>query len=311
MVLQKKLSWTDAGFLVFGGFSIVLFSAGAGLVEIGPWSLVIWLGVSLVGLLQARLIYKLARLLPDKAGGVATYAHEAFKRYPFLAFISSWSYWLAWTPAVALNCFLAAGLLKFLFPAIAVNTAFLAIVFVLLLYGLNYFGLGKAVIGSRILAVLITLPLWALFYLGFKQAVSIDVWQKIFNFHSISFLEWWKWFFLIAWTGYAVEIVASTVSELKDHHNHTGKIFKLASGLSLIAFILLPLALALVSDWPALSQDVFVGLLPVFASNFGQFGSVVLAVLLLTALIYSSLSFIIPSTRTMYQMSKDGLLPKR
>ncbi|MCV4615667.1 amino acid permease, partial [Escherichia coli] len=67
--------------------------------------------------------------------------------------------------------------------------------------------------------------------------------------------------------------------------------------------------LALLTDWDTLSSDPFASLRPLFVRHLGEGGALVLSLFLVAALLYSALAILVPSTRTVYQMSRDGLLP--
>src|SRR5947208_4495 len=78
---------------------------------------------------------------PDRAGGVATYPQEAFgRRAPWLAALSGWGYWFAWTPGIAVNLILAA---QYLHDTVApgTNPMVLSAAIGIALYALNALGL--------------------------------------------------------------------------------------------------------------------------------------------------------------------------
>lgn len=229
--------------VIFGAFFVTLFSAGAALDAIGSWSLLVWAAVAGVGLLQAYLLYRLARRFPFKAGGTATYAIELFRgRARILAFLSGWGYWIAWTPAVALGSYLCANLLGHI-TALALDPVLLALLIMALLYALNYFGLSRVVFSSALLALLVLVPLAVLAYLAL-QVVTPDAWLKVLAFGAmLPVLALLKWFFVIAWTGYAAEMISSVIAETREHHRYTGRMFAGAALGSVLALVGIPLLL--------------------------------------------------------------------
>lgn len=124
---------------------------------------------------------------------------------------------------------------------------------------------------------------------------------------AIGWITFLKWFFVIAWTAYGLEMISSVVAETKGRQIRP--MFTWAAIWSILALVGIPLLLALQTDWTALSNDPFSSLRPLFERHLGQAGATMLALFLVAALLYSALAILIPSTRTIYQMSKDGLLP--
>lgn len=310
MKLPQNLHWFDALMVISGCYLIALFNTGGALSEIGAWSITVWGAVVIIALLQAKLLFQLALHLPHHAGGTATYAHATFKgRSRILAFLSGWGYEIAWTPGIALNCLLIAQILLMMMPGLSLGTGILAVLIMILLYGLNYFGAARLVSTSYILALITTIPLLALIYIA-TQEVGTGQWQRVTDFSQpLSVASFFKWFFVISWTGYAIEMISGVVSELHDRGAHTHKIFRISAIISSIAFIGIPLMLALLVDW-SVATDPFAALQPLFLAYFGPLGTIILQVFLIASLIFSALSFIVPSTRTVYQMAHDGLLPK-
>ncbi len=295
---------------ISGCYLIALFNTGAALGDIGAWSIVVWAAVVFVALLQAKLLYRLALQLPHHAGGTATYAHATFTgKSRLLAFLSGWGYEIAWTPGIALNCLLIAQILFMMIPGLELSTGMLAVIIMVALYGLNYFGTARVISSSYVLAFITIVPLLALVYIA-TQEVGVSQWLKVSNLSQpLTVALFFKWFFVISWTGYAIEMISSVVSELHDRGKHTRKIFQLSAVISSVAFIGIPLLLALLVDW-TVATDPFSALQPLFLAYFGQVGTVILQVFLIALLVFSALSFIVPSTRTIYQMAQDGLLPK-
>lgn len=301
--LIPSLHWFQGLLLIGGAFFVSVYQTGWALSEIGSWSLLLWGAVTLVGLLQAWLLYRLARAFPHKAGGTATYTLELFRgRGRVLAFLSAWGYWIAWTPATVLNSYLCARLLGTALEPLPLTLGILA-----LLYVLNWFGLSRVVVSSYVLALLVFVPLGVLVWLAF-QSVTPEKLALTLDFAQFpGWLGLLKWFFVIAWTGYGLEMISSVVAETRGHRARP--MFAWAALWSVLAFVGLPFLLALLTDWDTLSSDPFASLRPLFVRHLGEGGALILTLFLVAALLYSALAILVPSTRTLYQMSRDGLLP--
>ena len=79
----------------------------------------------LFGFIQSFTYAEIAGLFPNKSGGASVYGAAAWVRYSkFIAPLSVWCNWLAWTPVLAIGCGIAAGyILNALFaPDAAIRT---------------------------------------------------------------------------------------------------------------------------------------------------------------------------------------------
>lgn len=123
--LQRKISWTGAFWAASGVPALVLFSIGSIAATVGKPAYVIWIASILMGFLQAFVYAEIAGLFPNKSGGASVFGAVAWVRYSkFIAPISVWCNWFAWSPVLAIGSGLAAGyILMSLFPGnAAINT---------------------------------------------------------------------------------------------------------------------------------------------------------------------------------------------
>ena len=66
----------------------------------------------MIGGLHNNIYAEVAAMFPRLSGGVAVYAHEAWKRYTtFVGPIAAVGYWLGWSVVLALNSVIVGGLL--------------------------------------------------------------------------------------------------------------------------------------------------------------------------------------------------------
>lgn len=98
--------------------ALVLFSIGGIAATVGTPSVLVWTLSVLFGFIQAFTYAEIAGLFPNKSGGASVYGAAAWVRYSkFIAPLSVWCNWLAWTPVLAIGCGIAAGyILNALFP---------------------------------------------------------------------------------------------------------------------------------------------------------------------------------------------------
>ena len=74
-------------------------------LTLGGWgAIIVWLISVIVGGLHNNLYAELAAMFPKLAGGVAIFAHEAWKRYTsFVGPLAAFGYWIGWSVVLALN----------------------------------------------------------------------------------------------------------------------------------------------------------------------------------------------------------------
>ena len=84
------------------------------MVSLGGWgAVIVWLISVCLGALHNVIYCELAAMFPDKAGGIAFYAHEAWKRYlSFIGPMAAFGYWIGWSVVLAVNGVIVGGLLQ-------------------------------------------------------------------------------------------------------------------------------------------------------------------------------------------------------
>jgi amino acid transporter len=123
--LHRVIGWKDAFWVASGVPALVLFSIGGIAATVGTPSVLVWTLSVLFGFIQAFTYAEIAGLFPNKSGGASVYGAAAWVRYSkFIAPLSVWCNWLAWTPVLAIGCGIAAGyILNALFaPDAAIRT---------------------------------------------------------------------------------------------------------------------------------------------------------------------------------------------
>jgi amino acid transporter len=123
--MRRAIDWKQAFFVAAGVPALVLFSMGAISATVGAPAWLVWTISVLFGFVQSFIYAEIAGLHPSKSGGTAVHGATAWIRYSqFLAPLSLWSNWLAWTPVLAIGSGLGAGYLLSIFyaPDAAINT---------------------------------------------------------------------------------------------------------------------------------------------------------------------------------------------
>lgn len=315
--LARRVTWRSAVIVALGAALLVTVSLGPMAHELGDAAPFVWLFAALVGALQCLLLVELAIAFPHRAGGTATYVHAVLGRQmPLLAAASSWGYWFAWTPGIAVNLILAAACLRAtVWPGLALLPA--AVVGGAALYVVNGFGLRASMRVAGCMALAAVVPLLLILAGAVLHHGAVHVGRLAAagaGGHAGSSRLGWallaKWTFVAAWSAYGAEIASTVVAEMRDGRAGTRRALLVAAGVGLLAFGLLPfVAFALVGA-PGLVADPLPAFMPLAEAAIPGAGRALVGTLLTSALALGALAFIVASSRTVYQMAQDGYLPR-
>ncbi|MGH8920771.1 MAG: APC family permease, partial [Actinomycetes bacterium] len=295
--------------------------------------------------MQSFTYAEIAGLFPNKSGGASVYGAMAWAPYSkFVAPVSVWCNWLAWSPVLAIGSGIAAGyVLTALFPAdAAINTWSLSLVdlgglkeglelrtnaqfaiaavLLLLVFALQHHGILRAARIQTVIGLAVLIPLLVV---GVVPLLTGDVVSQNFQPFAPISGAWdhagWTLFagglFLAAWSAYAFETSVCYTSELKDPGRDTVKAI-FASGIAcLVIYFLVPFAfqgalgVERVASKPIVDGN---GVAAAMADMVGG-GAVIgnlLVIMLILALLLSIMTTMAGSSRTLYQGSVDGWLPR-
>ncbi|QYX58583.1 APC family permease [Roseovarius sp. SCSIO 43702] len=275
------MSWPQAFWLASGVPALVLFSIGGIAATIGNPSWVIWILSVSFGFLQAFIYAEIAGLFPSKSGGASVYGAAAWVRYSkFLAPLSVWCNWLAWTPVLAIGGGLAAGYilnvffdpdsairswqitlvnLDFLKEGISLRidaTFLIGAVILFVVFGIQHGGVLRAARFQTIMGLAVVIPL---LIVGIVPLLTGDVLaENLTPLKPLAFDgdgnvtegNWdragWTLFlgglFIAAWSAYAFETAICYTSEFKNPAYDTPRAILFAGGLCIVVYTLVPLS---------------------------------------------------------------------
>ena len=103
--LIKAMSWSDGFVVALANPSFLLTALGGSVLSLGGWgAAIVWTFSVRIGALHNNIYAEVATMFPKLSGGVAVYAHEAWKRYTsFVGPIAAVGYWLGWSVVLSLN----------------------------------------------------------------------------------------------------------------------------------------------------------------------------------------------------------------
>ncbi|MGH6643904.1 MAG: APC family permease, partial [Bradyrhizobium sp.] len=108
--LLRHIDWRGAFWVASGVPALVLFSIGGIAGTTGTLAFLIWTVSMIMGFIQSFTYAEIAGMFGNKSGGASVYGATAWLRYSkFIAPLSVWCNWFAWSPVLSLGCSIAAA----------------------------------------------------------------------------------------------------------------------------------------------------------------------------------------------------------
>ena len=382
--LVRALDWKGAFWVAAGVPPLVLFSIGGIAGVAGKLAFVVWIISMIMGFLQSFTYAEMAGMFGNKSGGASVYGATAWLRYSkFIAPLSVWCNWFAWSPVLSLGCAIAAGyILNALFPiplfvdtspevlawladpthagkvaadAIAAVTAagtpairgwelfsigipglgalhfnatfLIGAALMLIMLAIQHRGIASTASAQKWLAIVVLVPLLLVglvpiltgaintanvtglvpptaAYSGVDGTWSLGGWTLILGA-----------LYIAAWSTYGFETAVCYTSELKNPKTDTFKAIFYSGLLCCVFFFLVPY-----SFQGVLGQSGMLATGIVDGTGIGEaLGNMVggnhvvtqiFVILMILALFLAIMTAMAGSSRTLYQGSKDGWLPR-
>ncbi len=344
--LPKTTNWWGAFVIGLAGTILVTGIAPVMVTQLGAASVPVIVVITITGYVVCLLLAELSAMMPDRAGGLPSYAYPAYKdRWPRFAEhingFTAWAYWLGWFPVAPLNMILAAlyiedrfnltsGSITPIDTPITWWTLGISIVGLILLSIPAVRGLRFGTAFATTLAILSMVPLTFLAISWIFNPSAVDFGQLWHfrhtdgsGFFSPLFGHGWltlyiSFSFLLTWNVIAMEAAACYIGETRNPDRDAKIAMNLEGLYGLFIYTMIPVAFIIVIGLSALGsastdpKTMFV----TFASKvFGTgTGSSILewliAIMLILALILSALNAITGTARSLHQMSTDGQFPR-
>lgn len=304
--------------IALGGAVLITVSLGPMAVEMGNVSVLVWALTVGVGAVQCLLLGELSSRFPGRAGGTPQFAYRSVPRgSSTLGALSSWCYWYAWTPGIAVNLILAALYLRaVVWPSAPVVPV--AAVIGVALYALNSMGLRTSMRASAVLAVLVLVPLTLI-------VATPLIEPHVFHAHNLLPLALppgsphgaggiaalvAKWTFVAAWSAYGGEMASTVSAEVRELGWRMPRTMAIAAGVCVATFVLVPVSLLGIVGAQGLADDPLTAFVPAARLLLGPAAETAVGLTLAVALVLGAQAFIFGSSRTVYQLSLDGHLPR-
>ncbi len=268
--LLKTISWFDGFVVALANPSFLITGLGASVLGLGGWGAVIlWTAIGLIGALHNYVYSELAAMFPKLSGGIAIYAHEAWKKYlvvrrpaggvrlldrlvgralghrhrrrlprpgPVLHVVGRRRARRGTTAVTDRR----AVPLYFSFPIA------LTIVIIASIWTFNVLGMRPVVWVGYVTGALLLIPLAVIMFLPYVTGDwhSSNLHSTI-HWHSLSGDDGIKlvivWLYVMCWSSYGMECCATFAPEYHDTARDTGKALRTAAIFGVIVYALLPL----------------------------------------------------------------------
>ncbi|MGB8314499.1 MAG: APC family permease [Aestuariivirga sp.] len=382
--LVRALDWKGAFWVAAGVPPLVLFSIGGIAGTTGKLAFLVWIISMTMGFLQSFTYAEIAGMFGNKSGGASVYGATAWLRYSkFIAPLSVWCNWFAWSPVLSLGCAIAAGyILNALFPiplfidtspevlawladpanagkaaadAIAAvtaagtpairtwelagipipglgimhfNTTFvIGAILMLIMFWIQHRGIASTAAAQKWLAIIVLVPLLLVGLVPILTGAidTANVTGLVPPTAAYSGVDgtWsiggWTLFlgglYIAAWSTYGFETAVCYTSELKNPKTDTFKAIFYAGLLCCLFFFLVPFAFQGVLGQAGMLAPGIVdgtGIAEALGNMVGGHPVItqIFVILMILALFLAIMTAMAGSSRTLYQGSKDGWLPR-
>jgi len=312
----RTISWVGASALALGGSNQSIFLIGALLLAQGTMAVPL-LAVGLVLSYMATPGWiELSCMFPNRVGGIAATCAEAFRPYSaVLANLTGVCYWWGWVPTCGLTAiFSAEAIHQWYLPHASVKL--MATLIVLGFTAVNLCGLRWAVrVATPIALVAFTLALCS----GMIPVVTGHVdWHRALDFHLVSpfggtfghLTSIMAGLYLIGFAAPAFEAAACHIGEMRVPARDQPAAMWFSGGMASIFFVLIPVVWLGVFGSGPLEGNLAAALGPTFAPVFGGLAKACAVGFVAFNMFCGTLQPLSGASRTLSQLSEDGLLPR-
>jgi amino acid transporter len=323
--LLKAMTWWDGFVVALCNPAFLIASLGGSVGALGTTGAVVLWTISIcLGALQNNIHAELAAMFPNKSGGIALYAHEAWRKYlTVIGPLATFGYWIGWSVVLAINGLVAGSLIQaeWFSDATWAHTGAgfdislpiaLGIALILVVWAFNVFGVRPAVWFAYVTGGLLLIPAAVLMFLPYLTGdwSSSNMEWNIGSGGGLALALVWLYF--MCWSSYGIEIVATFAPEYHDTERDTARALRAAALFSGVVYALLPLGLGGTLGTATITEGV--ADLSFYSAAFDAIvGSAlgnVMIFCIVAALILSMNSATMDGSRALYGIAKDGMTIK-
>jgi amino acid transporter len=324
--LLKAMTWWDGFVVALANPGFLIAALGASIGALGTTgAFVLWTISICLGALQNNVHAELAAMFPNKSGGIALYAHEAWRKYlTIVGPLATFGYWIGWSVVLSINGLVAGTLIQAewfsdstwaetwgtfdLNLAIAIGIGLIGLVWVF-----NVYGVRPAVWFGYVTGALLVIPAFVLMFLPYVTGEwSSDNMNWLIGANGGLALAL-VWLYFMCWSSYGIEVVATFAPEYHDTEQDTARGLRAAALFSGVVYILLPLGVGGTLGTEAIAADgTFIAFYKdAFDAIVGNALGNVLIACVVAGLILSMNTATMDGSRALYGISKDGMTIKQ
>ena len=312
----RTLSWVGTSALAMGGSNQMVFLVGALIAAQGSGAVPILILGVLLGWAAAPGWTELVLMWPDRVGGVAATCAEAFRPYsPVLANLTGVCYWWGWIPTCGFTAILSATALhEWYLPFIPITPLAVGIILAFLVINL---------LGVRAVARVAIPVACAAALLALLSAIvplisgSIDVHRAV-SFHLKTpfhgafgaLTSAMAGLYLVGFAAPAFEAAACHVGETKDPARNVPRAIFASGVMAGLFFIVLPLVWLGTVGSHGMGGQLISTIGPTFAPLLAGGAKAAAIWFMVANMCMGTLQPLAGASRTLSQLSEDGLLPR-
>src|SRR3954454_18961801 len=333
--LLKTISWFDGFVVALANPSFLITGLGASVLGLGGWGAVIlWTTSVVIGALHNYVYSELAAMFPKLSGGIAIYAHEAWKKYlSFVGPVAAFGYWIGWSVVLSATGVVVGFLVQAQFytssathhsawnhaghflgiPLYFSFPIALTIVIIAVIWTFNVIGMRPAVWVGYVTGALLLIPLAVIMFLPYITGDwhSSNLHSNV-NWHSLTADNGIKlvivWLYVMCWSSYGMECCATFAPEYHDTERDTAKALRVAAIFGVIVYGLLPLGAVGTFGDQNITLDNYLG--SFYADTFHDIlgtGTGVAIILLCAGIVLAMNTATADGSRALYGISQDGM----
>src|SRR3954451_4352647 len=334
--LLKTISWFDGFVVALANPSFLITGLGASVLGLGGWGAVILWTVSVIfGALHNYIYSETATMFPKLSGGIAIYAHEAWKRYfSFVGPVAAFGYWIGWSVVLSATGVVVGFLVQAQFYTSSATSAFwtadprhflgipfywsfpiaLTSVIIIIIWAFNVSGMRPAVWVGYVTGALLMIPLAVLMFLPYITGDwhSSNLHNNIStNAHALgtsSATLIVVWLYAMCWSSYGMECCATFAPEYHDTARDTPKALRISAIFGVMVYCLLPLGAVGTFGDQNLTLDNYLG--SFYATAFHDIlgtGTGLAIILLCAGIVLAMNTATADGSRALYGISQDGM----
>lgn len=329
--LIKSMSWWDGFVVALANPGFLIAALGGSIGVLGTTGAVIlWTISILLGALQNNIYAELATMFPEKSGGLAIYAHEAFRKYTnFVGPVVAFGYWMGWSVVLSINGLIVGTLIiTQWFPDAtwtsgqqAANSIgfglswpiIIGVAAIIIVWLFNIFGVRPAVWFGYVTGGLLLIPAFVLMFMPYitgdwhSSNMTSEITANGGFFLAIT------WLYFMCWSSYGFECVAAFAPEYHNTEKDTPLALRAAALFSIVVYVLLPLGLGGTLGTEAVAADpTFIAFyVNAFDVLVGNALANVMVVCLVAGLVLSMNTATMDGARALYGISLEGMTIKQ